>query len=188
MNRPFAAAAAALLLASCTNNAPVEEPSSPTTSAATTTTVETPDSPATTQTPTVEPSSDEERAKQAVIDFWAMQDELASTPEESLTRLAEVARGQALDAHRANLFAQAQEGLRQEGSVVVTPTHVGPGDTPGTFIVTACLDVSDTSIVDAQGNSIVPAGRPDLASFDYTVERDGDQWFVVEDLLEAKDC
>ncbi|NLD76311.1 MAG: hypothetical protein GX643_06565 [Acidimicrobiales bacterium] len=177
-----------LLLAGCTDSAPVDEPSSLTTSPATTTPVQTPDSQTTTQTPTVDPSSDEEQAKQAVIDFWAMQDELASKPEESLTRLAEVARGQALEAHRANLFSQAQEGLRQEGAVVVTPTHVGPGDSPSTFVVTACLDVSDTSIVDAQGNSVVPAGRPDQAAFDYTVERDGDQWFVVEDLLEAKDC
>ena len=54
--------------------------------------------------------------------------------------------------------------------------------------MTACLDVSGVDVVDETGNSVVPAGRPDRAAYDYTVERDGDRWFVIEDLVEAKDC
>lgn len=187
MKRPFAAAAAALVLAGCTNNAPVEEPNSPTTPVATTTPVETPAS-TITQTPTVDPASDEERAKQAVIDFWRLRDRLGSHPEESITVLAEVARGQALDVHTSSLFSQAQERLRQEGTGVVTPIDVQPGPMTNQFLVTACLDVSGVDVVDEEGRSVVPAGRADRSAYQYTVERDGDSWFLVEDLLEAKAC
>lgn len=184
MSRTYLAVlASALVLTACQGEV-TPEPSVPPTTAPTVSS--SPPTASPTQTPTLSP--EEEAAMQAVVDFWAMRDELASDPEVGLTRLSEVARGQALEVHRSSLVAHAGQGLRQVGSVTVTPTAVTTGDAAGLYEVTACIDVSGVNVVDVDGKSAVPPGRPDMSEYDYTVERDGEQWFVVEDLLESKDC
>lgn len=178
----LAALAVVLVLGGCQDEA-TPEPSVPPTTATTTT------SPSpTTPSPTPTFSPEEAAAMQAVVDFWEKRNELGLNPELGVTSLAEVARGQAFDLHSRILNSEAQEGLRQQGSGVVTPTSVEPGEGDDQFVVTACLDVSGVDVVDADGNSVVPPDRPPQAAYDYVVERDGEQWFVVEDLLEAKDC
>lgn len=184
MKKLIPALVAALLLAGCTGSSSEPEPTP--TPPPTTSPTASPTTPTTTPTP--EPAPEEVAAKQAVIDFWKVQDELAANPELSVTRLAEVARGQALDVHRTNLLDQAREGLRQVGTVEVTPTRAQAGESPEHMVVTACLDVTDVDIVNSDGDSVVPATRPDRAAYDYTVEREGDRWYVIEDLIEAKDC
>jgi len=186
MKKSMAAAVAALLLAGCTGETGNLEPTQTTTATPTTSPTESPTT--ATTTPTPEPAPEEAAAQQAVIDFWKMRDELGIDPELSVTRLSEVARGQALDVHRRALIDQAREGLRQVGSGVVTPTSATPGPEEDQMIVTACLDVANVDVVDSAVESIVPATRPDRVAYDYTVENGGDRWYVIEDLLEAKAC
>ncbi len=157
---------------------------------------QTPDSPwtstssALTTAPTTATPSDspESRAALAVVAFWKMRDELASDPSQGVSKLAEVARGQALDVHRRSLNAQAAQGWKQVGFVTVTPGIVKLTDQPGAYSVVACVNVSTVNIVDAEGKSHVPPGRPEQSAYTYMVQQDGAQWHVVEDLLEAKPC
>ena len=171
---------AALLLASCTGG---DGNANPTASTATTTA--SPSSLATSVTPSDAPES---QAATAVVTFWTLRDQLASDPSLGVTKLAEVARGQALDVHRRSLNAQAAQGWKQVGSVTVTTGTVKPTDQPSEYQVNACVNVSKVNIVDAEGKSHVPPGRPEQSAYTYKVQRDGDHWYVVEDLLEAKPC
>ena len=139
----------------------------------------------TTATPSDSP---EAQAAQAVVAFWKLRDQLASDPSQGVTKLAEVARGQALDVHRRSLNAQAAQGWTQVGFVTVTPGTVKPTDKPGEYSVVACVNVSTVNIVDAEGKSHVPPGRPEQSAYTYKVQQDGAQWYVVEDLLEATPC
>lgn len=125
---------------------------------------------------------------QAVVRFWKVRDELAKNQSEGVTRLATVARAQALATHRKILNDQAMLGLKQIGETNVTPTTAAPTGTDGVYVVTACLDVSKVNVVDAAGKSQVRPGRPDKTARDYKVQRDGANWYVVEDISQGKPC
>jgi len=178
---------AALALGAC-NGTAAPEPQTPTTAAPTTSTATTEATSPTSEPVTSTPPTEEDLAGQAVIDMWARIDLLAANPGRELTELAEVARGQALEQHRSLLFQDAANGRSRIGDVVVLPTSVQAASEADRFIVTACLDVSGVDVLDSEGNSVVLPGRPDRVAYDYTVEKTPDGWFVIEDLLEGKDC
>lgn len=185
MKKLITALVVAPLLAGCTGDNGEPEP----TETPTATLTASPTAPPTaTTTPTPETPPEEAAAKQAVIDFWKVRDELASDPALELTRLSEVARGQALEAHRSTLISQAQSGLRQVGSVVVTPNAVESATSAQRYIVAACVNVSQVDVVDADGESVVSPNRMTASASDYTVEQDGEQWYVVEDTFEQRTC
>lgn len=179
--RLVAIAAAALVTAGCS----VGGSEGPTSSSPTPTPTTSAASPTPSSTPTDSPGA---QAEAAVVAFWKLRDELASDPSQGVTRLSDVARGQALDVHRRSLNAQAANGWKQVGSTEVTPQSAKPSDKPDEYVVTACVNVAKVNIVDAEGKSQVPPGRPDQSAYDYTVQQDGAKWYVIKDLLEAKPC
>lgn len=169
---------ATALLAGCSTAGATDPSGSPSAGATTSAT--------TLATPTL--TSPKVQAEQAVVRFWKVRDEIARNPSEGVTKLAGVARGQALDLHRRILNTQATRGWKQVGNTVVTPIAAAPTATARKYTVTACVDVSKVDVVDGAGKSQVRPGRPERSAYDYTVERDGKQWFVVEDLLKGRSC
>lgn len=127
-------------------------------------------------------------AAETVIKFWALKDELGADPTRSLTELSTVSRAQALKQWQRNLNVMRGSKLKQVGPAVVT-TKPGIFDSKSNlYTVTACIDVTKVNVVDSAGKSKVPADRPPRTSYDYKVQKDGDKYFVVEDLLEGKPC
>ena len=174
--------AVAFLLAGCSDATPGTTPTSSSTASQTST-------PSTSVSATgTQSDSPEVQAEAAVVAFWAMRDQLASDPKQGVTKLSDVARDQALDVHRRSLNAQAAQGWKQVGLTSVTPQSATATDKPGEYVVKACINVSKVNIVDSEGKSQVPPGRPAQSSYAYKVQRDGEKWFVVQDLLEAKPC
>ena len=178
-NRLVVVALASLLAAGCSTDRGQSEP----TAGASTT------ASATASSGTASPTDAASlRAQEAVVTFWRLRDELASDPSRGVTQLAEVARGQALDLHRRSLNAQAAQGWKQVGSTVVTPQSVAAADSPAEYVVTACVNVEKVNIVDGEGKSHVPPGRPGQSAYSYKVQQDGANWYLTEDLLQAKPC
>ena len=57
-----------------------------------------------------------------------------------------------------------------------------------TFTVSACIDVSGVDLVNRNGVSQVPAGRPDQQRFSYTVAKTAQGFFVTTDTLKGQPC
>ena len=180
----------ALSLSACSGGEPSPSPSpSPSVSASATTSV------SATSTPSSSPKKSETAeqrnarlAGEAIVAFWAKQDELASDPRPPLTELATVARGQALMQWQRNLTDMRSKGRKTVGRVTV---EASPGvlDTETKlYQVSACVDVTKVNVVDKDGKSVVSAERLPRTRYTYKVQEDDGQFFVVEDLLKGKPC
>jgi len=119
-------------------------------------------SPTPTPTPTVTTLSpadqDLANAKQAVVKLWAVVDRLTNDPQVTLQDLDTVASGVALDFFRKNLTGYRLEKLTGSGSSVVElQTAQASGNTTQglpTWTVTACVDASNTKLVDPSGKNV----------------------------------
>ena len=49
------------------------------------------------------------------------------------------------------------------------------------YRVTACIDASKVNLVDMSGKSVVPPEGPRRVTYDYTVEKDRQKWYVIEE-------
>ncbi len=153
---------------------PTPQPTAPATSAKST--------PPTTPTPSPTSSEEAEKgdAEQAVVAFWKLTDKLQSDPNQSLSKLVKVARGESASNWRQVITYMRKEQYTQVGSTVirsVSATKKGKRS----WDATACIDVSKVNVVDKKGKSVVRAGRPPRVEYDYVIERDGDKFYVVED-------
>lgn len=97
-------------------------------------------------------------AEQAVVKLWAVVDRLTNDPSASLQDLDTVASGDALDFFRKNLTGYRVEKLTGSGSSVVElqSAQASGNNTQGlpTWTVTACIDTSNTKLVDTSGKNV----------------------------------
>jgi hypothetical protein len=194
----LAAAGAAMILGSCTTDGdPGTEPTPSNTA------------PLTAPSPTAEPTPDptmlspdeaEERAQTAVEAYLALFDELDADPDTDLAELRQVAHGRALDWATHQITSRREAGHTGVGAQVVsdftvTAVELDPDDSAEveypSVELTACVDISNTDIVDEDGNSVVPADRLDRVLVDYIVWNigwpDDQQWRVVGDDAQLTD-
>ena len=149
MTRVSGTLVAAALAAALTGCSPAPTPS-PTSSA-----TETPS-----PTPTTLPPAEQDlaNAKSAVVKLWAVVDRLTNDPAASLQPLDEVASGTALEFFRKNLTGYRLEQLTGSGSQVVEPRSAElagkNGDGLTTWTVMACVDASQTKLVDTSGKNV----------------------------------
>lgn len=126
-------------------------------------------------------------AEEAVTRFWAVLDEVATSPEKDQNVLATVARAQALAQWQKLVADDRAAGLTQTGR-----SEVGgiKGSLAGgtTFDVKACVDVSGVDVLDANGKSVVAPGRPDRQRYTYAVEKAPQGFFVTRDTLKGEPC
>ena len=119
--------------------------------------------------------------------FWAVVDDIASSPEQDQNTLATVARGQALAQWQKLVADDRAAGLTQAGNSVVEDAQaVASAD--DSFQVTACIDVSAVDVLDADGTSVVAENRPDRQSYTYTVAKAQQGFFVTGDTLKGEPC
>lgn len=162
------------------------ETSSPTEASTTTSSDETV---ATTSAPSeAEPrDAGQEAAAEAVVEFWAMVDELSQDPSIEITELGRVARGQAADQWVSNIQSRRDRNSLQTGDTVVTVTDVETIEEGQRYEVTACLDFSDV-----QFNGETPERRfEDGAQITYVLRPDAlseGKLFVTDDPLEYEPC
>jgi len=122
-----------------------------------------------------------------VVTYWAVVDDLAANPTKSPNLLDPVARDQARAQRQIALGTYAAKGWRQSGKAALSDVKATSKDGK-TFIVTACVDVSDIDFVDEKGASQVNPDRPDRQNFSYRVVKAGEGFFVTEDTLKGKPC
>jgi len=184
----LAAAGAAVLLGSCTTDGDPGAAPTPSNTAPLT-------APHPTAEPTMLPAEEaEERAQASVEAYLALFAEVSADPDTDLAELGQVAHGRALDwaTHQISTWRQAGHigvGAQVASEFNVTAVELDPGDSDEvdypSVELTACVDVSNTDIVDEDGNSVVPADRLDWVLVDYIVWNigwpDDQQWRVVGD-------
>jgi hypothetical protein len=194
----LAAAGAVVLLGSCTTDGDPGAASTPSNTA-----------PLTAPSPTAEPTPEptmlspeeaEERAQAAVEAYLALFDDLDADPDTDLAELGQVAHGRALDWATHQITARRMAGHTGVGVQVasdftVTAVNLDADDSAEvdypSVELTACVDISNTDIVDEDGNSVVPADRLDRVLVDYIVWNigwpDDQEWRVVGDDAQLTD-
>lgn len=85
----------------------------------------------------------QQAAADAVVDFWAMLDQLSQDPSIDITEITRVARGQAVKQWASNIQGQRDRDSVQTGDTVVTVTGVETIEEAQRYEVTTCLDWSD---------------------------------------------
>jgi len=97
------------------------------------------------------------KAKAAVVKLWEAVDALTNDPKSSIQDLDAVASGQVLTMFQENLGTYRAQGWTGSGSAIVeNPTAELAGTNAQgltTWTVTACVDRSHTTLVDASGKS-----------------------------------
>jgi hypothetical protein len=141
-----------------------------------------PSSPSSTASPT--PSAEElnlRKAERAVSRFWRLIDRLSADADLDLTELTTVSRGSVAAQWAKNINQDRYDRVRSAGNVVVRDAIAKRSKKRNTFRVTACIDVSGVSLRDDDGNSVVPDDRPPRVSYNYVVEMDRQNWYVVRE-------
>ncbi len=144
---PLLAAALAAAVAGCT--------STPAPTASVTATTSTPAPTPATLSPA---EQDLAAAKQAVVDLWVVVDRLTNNPGTSIQDLDGVASGSALDFFRKNLTEYNLKQYTGSGNSIVEVRSAqaqgnGPDGHP-TWAIESCVDISQTTLVNNQGESV----------------------------------
>lgn len=119
-------------------------------------------SPTPTPTPSVTSLSPAEQdlanARQAVVKLWDVVDRLTNDPKASLQDLDTVSSGKVRTFFQENVMSYRAQGLVGSGSTLVESESVNLAGTNAqgltTWTVTACIDASNTTLVDAKGKSM----------------------------------
>lgn len=150
-----------------------------------------PTAPQASRPPEVKQTTDKpgaDSAREAVLGYSAMVDDLSQDPSKDMSILSWVARGRALEQMQQNLWDDRQKGLRQVGNAVTTVgeiTYLGANVSS----VGACVDVSSTDMLDRKGKSVVAPSRPDRIAYDYMVEKASDlRFYVIDEKVTATAC
>lgn len=191
-----------LALAGCTNGDPAPTTSTPPASTAPTSSSTTPSPTPTTPTPEEEAVAVAETVTRAY--YQAMTSCLADPENTAATCFDDVATATELNNMRNALASAQQMHTKIVGSVEVVSTETvaanlsdEPDATPPVVpevILRVCRDVSGVDVVDANGESIVPAGRVERGYDDVHVANysypDAGQWRValVEYASEESPC
>jgi hypothetical protein len=167
-------AALAVCFASCSNPDPQPSPLR--------TPVASPVVPSGTASPS--PSSEElklRKAERAVYRFWRVIDRLSADPDSDLTELTTVSRGSVAAQWAKNINQDRYDRVKSSGNVVVRDAMAKRSKKQNMFRLTACIDVSGVRLTDKDGKSVVPADRPPRVSYNYVVEMDRQNWYVVRE-------
>jgi hypothetical protein len=138
--------------------------------------------PSRTASPT--PSADEQnlrQAERAVSRFWSVIDRLSADPGSDLTELTTVSRGSVAAQWARNINQDRYDRVRSSGNVVVHDAMAKRSKKRNMFRVTACIDVSGVSLTDQNGKSVVPRDRPPRVGYNYVVEMERQNWYVVRE-------
>ena len=182
----------ALILAACTGDdaEPADSVVSPTTKPATTSAPPSMTDAAVTSAPTtLSPAEQAEVDIEAtLISYRAALDDAYEGGD--IQGIYPWSRDAARDQWTTQLMAYDEQGLTFDGGVPVEVRDVEVnGDQAD---VTACLDYSDTTVTDADGQDITPDREAgDLIINDYVLERydDGEHgWIVVDDISRSEPC
>lgn len=175
-------AVSCLVLVTACGNSGSPPAASPTTSSSSTT------SPTPAATRTLSPAEkDLTSAKDAVIEFWLVTDELGSDPILNLGKLSTIARDKAIAHWRSILTGQRVKQLKQIGKATIVSSEAKATGAK-TFDVTACIDVSKVNVVDKNGKSVVAAGRIPRVQYTYKIEKAPQGFFVTDDTVGGKAC
>lgn len=169
--------AAVLLLAACGGDGgDTDGTSSTSTSSARVSTA-----PASSEPSAAEPSADQSTATGAVVAFVQMSDELARSPRGDLTRLSQVARGDARKDKVETLTIYRSRGWRSTGSTGLEDVQQ-TSSREAEATVSACIDYADLDVVDGTGDSVVAEDRQERVLHRYTVVHDATAggWFVSD--------
>jgi hypothetical protein len=147
-------------------------------------------SPAPSRTVSPTPSADEQNlreAERAVSRFWSVIDRLSADPDSDLTQLTRVSRGSVAAQWARNINQYRFDGVKAEGRVGVRDVAAKQSKEEDLYKVTACIDASNVNLVDKNGKSVVRSEGPRRVSYDYTVEKDQQKWYVIEEKV-TKPC
>ena len=155
------------------------------------------------QTPT-ESEAASAAAISAVRSYYELRDRLRREPRTPLSQLKQVTISGELTAQRALFRRERERGWRQVGATRLHTVRVEAVDLAGgdpesgdvpSVRVDVCYDVASVDVLDAEGNSIVAAGRPDtgwirytVANYKYADEPDRGWRVASSENLERKPC
>jgi hypothetical protein len=126
-------------------------------------------------------------AERAVHRFWGVIDRLSADPSSDLTVLTSVSRGPVAAQWARNINQYRFDHVKAEGRVALRDVMARQSKDDDLYTVTACIDASQVNLVDKNGKSVVPPEGPRRVSYDYTVEKDGKEWYVTEEKV-TKTC
>jgi ribosomal protein L24 len=147
-------------------------------------------SPAPSGTASPTPSADEQNlreAERAVFRFWRVIDRLSADADSDLTQLTRVSRGSVAAQWARNINQYRFDGIKAEGRVRVRDVVAKQSKEEDLYKVTACIDASNVNLVDKNGKPVVRSEGPRRVSYDYTVEKDQQKWYVIEEKV-TKTC
>jgi hypothetical protein len=136
------------------------------------------------RTATPSPSAEDlelRKAERAVVRFWRVIDRLSADPDSDLTELSTVSRGSVAAQWAKNINQDRYDRVRSSGDVVVQDATAKRSKKRNRYRVTACIDVSGVSLTDQDGKSVVPRDRPPRVGYNYVVEMDRQNWYVVRE-------
>ena len=118
-------------------------------------------------------------ATDALMRYFVVLDDLGKDPDALLSKLKSVAISTQLFVLQENRYKQwRSKGWRQVGDTKVVEHEVQDvsldnsnpkkGQVPY-VVIKACVDVSDSDVVDRSGQSVVPTDRPDTLTSKYTI-------------------
>lgn len=133
------------------------------------------------QTPTPTLSADEQAAVEAAQAALALYDRLAADPTADVGELTTVARDSAYLTWASWLTEYRGNGWVGRGAQSSTLLSTEPGSDSRQWIVTLCVDNSQTDMVDRDGNSVVNRDAPPRTVGVYTLTQDPTMfgWFVT---------
>jgi hypothetical protein len=121
------------------------------------------------------------KAERAVHRFWRVIDRLSADPDSNLTELTTVSRDSVAAQWARNINQDRYDRVRSSGNVVVRDAMAKRSKKRNVFRVRACIDVSGVSLRDEDGKSVVPPDRPPRVGYNYVVEMDRQNWYVVRE-------
>jgi hypothetical protein len=117
-----------------------------------------------------------------VVKYRALIDELRSQDMPDISRLLAVSRGDAYDQWGYTIQDDFRNGEHQVGTTTIRIASTAPGANPREWIVSGCLDMTRSDIVDKKGKSVLtsPAGK---ISVTYTVDQEVSDlaWYVTKE-------
>ena len=121
------------------------------------------------------------KAERAIARFWRVIDRLSADPDSDLTELTTVSRGSVAAQWAKNINQDRYDRVRSTGNVVVRDAMAKRSKKRNVFRVTACIDVSAVRLRNEDGKSVVPPDRPPRVGYNYVVEMDRQNWYVVRE-------
>lgn len=177
-----AALAALLLLGACTPE-PTETPTPIVSTPAVTPTI-TPSSspsPSASPSPTSTLSPEQEAAQAVVVEYFRVLNELRSNPDADFQPMADVTTGTFTSGVSQLINGYRTSGAVQVGENTYTYKGVGPVVEKGgvrSIEVRVCGDASQSDMVDASGESVLPADRLLFTDYRLDVILSGNSWRV----------